>query len=90
MLRAGDVIIALNGVPTASATVADVRHKLLRLCFRSETWVTVARPVGRAASLPALPLAEPVTAAPPAAAAAAAESEGSGVPEEQQLVLFFM
>ena len=49
LLRVGDVLIAINGVPTADQPLDAVVQRLLRLCHRNGTWATVGRPVGRLA-----------------------------------------
>lgn len=67
-LAAGDVLLALNGVPTMGGeeeSLGALAHKLLRLCYKTGTWVTVARPVGR------------VRGVGPAAAQGAAEGGGT-------------
>ena len=46
LLRIGDVLIALNGVPTTDMDTEAVAQKLFRLCHMNGTWVTVARPRG--------------------------------------------
>lgn len=46
LLHVGDVLIALNGVPTVDYTRETLVQKMLRLCHHNGTWVTVARPVG--------------------------------------------
>lgn len=73
LLHVGDVIIALNSVSTQGSGIAGIAQKLLRLCHKTGTWVTVARPVGR--------LLEPGEEEEQAAAAAAEEEEEAALGE---------
>ena len=81
-LAAGDVLLALNGVPTMGGegdeeSLGALAHKLLRLCYKTGTWVTVARPVGRVRGV------EPVApgGGPPAVAASVSGAGSSGGPQ---------